>query len=83
MANNQFVTIMSILLPLALLAAAAAAATTAHEVPTKQDKTTTVVVEGKVYCLSCKYFGSWSLTNAEPLPAAKVDVICKNHEKNE
>ncbi|KAD7480236.1 hypothetical protein E3N88_03372 [Mikania micrantha] len=44
---------MSILLLLALLAAAAT--TTAHEVPTKQDKTTTVVVEGKVYCLNLAF----------------------------
>ncbi|GJY12943.1 hypothetical protein Tco_0382252 [Tanacetum coccineum] len=77
MATNQLV-LISILLPLALLAAAA----TAHdEVPAKQDKTATVVVEGKVYCQSCKYFGSWSLTDAEPIPAAKVSVICKDHKK--
>ncbi|KAI3705016.1 hypothetical protein L1987_75246 [Smallanthus sonchifolius] len=54
---------------------------TAHEAPAKQDKTATVVVEGKVYCQSCKYYGSWSLTDAEPIPAAKVSVICKNHKK--
>nr|XP_043635210.1 non-classical arabinogalactan protein 30-like [Erigeron canadensis] len=77
MANNQFTTIILILLPLAFLVAA----TIAHEVPAKQDKTATVVVEGKVYCQSCKYFGSWSLTDAEPIPAAKVSVICKNHKR--
>ncbi|XP_076954670.1 non-classical arabinogalactan protein 30-like [Bidens hawaiensis] len=78
MANNQFITI---LLTLALLAVVATVTATAHEVPAKQDKTATVVVEGKVYCQSCKYFGSWSLTDAEPIPAAKVSVICKNHKK--
>ncbi|KAJ8764117.1 hypothetical protein K2173_005023 [Erythroxylum novogranatense] len=40
-----------------------------------------VVVEGMVYCQSCKYYGSWSLTGAEPIPSAKVSVICKNHQK--
>ena len=39
-----------------------------------------VVVEGMVYCQSCKAFGTWSLTGAKPIPAAKVSVICKNHK---
>ncbi|KAM0013280.1 hypothetical protein Hdeb2414_s0045g00745941 [Helianthus debilis subsp. tardiflorus] len=73
MASKQCTIIITIL---CLLAAA-----TAHDTPSKQDKTATVVVEGKVYCQSCKYFGSWSLTDAEPIPAAKVSVICKNHKK--
>ncbi|XP_050209217.1 non-classical arabinogalactan protein 30 [Mercurialis annua] len=40
-----------------------------------------VVVEGKVYCQSCDHFGSWSLTKAEPIPSAKISVICKNYLK--
>ncbi|XP_068667759.1 non-classical arabinogalactan protein 30-like [Aristolochia californica] len=38
-----------------------------------------VVVEGVVYCQSCDRYGSWSLTGAEPLPAAKVGVACKDY----
>ncbi|KAJ9539816.1 hypothetical protein OSB04_026322 [Centaurea solstitialis] len=72
MANKQFLTTIAILLPLAFLAAAA----TAH-----REDNATAVVEGMVYCQSCKYFGSWSLTGAEPISAAKVSVICKNHKK--
>ncbi|KAJ8769453.1 hypothetical protein K2173_002943 [Erythroxylum novogranatense] len=39
------------------------------------------VVEGMVYCQSCEHYGSWSLTDAEPIPSAKVSVICKNYQK--
>ncbi|GFZ15056.1 pollen Ole e 1 allergen and extensin family protein [Actinidia rufa] len=38
-----------------------------------------VVVEGMVYCQSCDRYGTWSLTRAEPIAAAKVSVICKDH----
>jgi hypothetical protein len=39
-----------------------------------------VVVEGMVYCQSCEHAGSWSLSGAKPIPAAKVSVICKNYK---
>ncbi|KAL2939736.1 Non-classical arabinogalactan protein 30 [Bienertia sinuspersici] len=41
---------------------------------------TDVVVEGMVYCQSCKYTGSWSLTDAKPIAGAKISVICRNHK---
>ncbi|XP_021904052.1 LOW QUALITY PROTEIN: non-classical arabinogalactan protein 30 [Carica papaya] len=37
-----------------------------------------VVVEGMVYCQSCKYYGTWSLSEAKPIPYANISVICKN-----
>ncbi|KAF2319149.1 hypothetical protein GH714_013585 [Hevea brasiliensis] len=50
--------------------------------PTKPgEKIVDVVVEGMVYCQSCDHYGSWSLNGAEPIPSAKVSVICKNHMK--
>lgn len=39
-----------------------------------------VVVEGMVYCQSCEHNGTHSLIDAEPIPAAKVNVICTDHE---
>lgn len=39
-----------------------------------------VVVEGIVYCQSCEQAGTWSLSGAKPIPAAKVSVICKNQK---
>ncbi|KAL9660196.1 hypothetical protein QQ045_025008 [Rhodiola kirilowii] len=39
-----------------------------------------VVVEGVVYCQSCKLHGSWNLDGAIPLPKAKVSVQCKDHK---
>ncbi|KAJ9175931.1 hypothetical protein P3X46_014430 [Hevea brasiliensis] len=50
--------------------------------PTKPaEKEVDVVVEGMVYCQSCDHYGSWSFNGAEPIPSAKVSVICKNHKK--
>lgn len=51
---------------------------TYENVPTAAKKVD-VVVEGMVYCQSCKHFGTWSLSEAEPIPSAKVSVVCKNH----
>ncbi|KAF5181075.1 Pollen ole e 1 allergen and extensin family protein [Thalictrum thalictroides] len=48
--------------------------------PAKHHKKVDVVVEGMVYCQSCKYYGTWSLTDAKPIPSAKVSVTCKNHK---
>ncbi|XVE99809.1 hypothetical protein REPUB_Repub03eG0233300 [Reevesia pubescens] len=45
-----------------------------------QEKKTEVVVEGVVYCQSCDNYGSWSLSKPEPIPSAKVSVICKNEK---
>lgn len=42
------------------------------------EKKVDVVVEGMVYCQSCKYLGSWSLSEAKPISSAKISVICKN-----
>ncbi|XP_054794238.1 non-classical arabinogalactan protein 30 [Prosopis cineraria] len=47
-------------------------------VPT--EKKTDVVVEAMVYCQSCDHYGTWSLTGARPIAAAKVSVTCKNHK---
>ncbi|KAG6763801.1 hypothetical protein POTOM_031241 [Populus tomentosa] len=80
MASNQLTIVVCslLLLPLAFLSTAAHDETT----PTKPvEKKVDVVVEGMVYCQSCKYSGSWSLTGAEPIPSAKVGVICKNFKK--
>ncbi|KAK8508240.1 hypothetical protein V6N13_055683 [Hibiscus sabdariffa] len=57
-----------LLLPLALAAY--------ETVP--QEKKTEVVIEGMVYCQSCDNYGSWSLSKAESIAAAKVSVVCKN-----
>ncbi|PIA37534.1 hypothetical protein AQUCO_03000244v1 [Aquilegia coerulea] len=48
--------------------------------PAEKQKKINVVVEGMVYCQSCKYYGTWSLTDAKPIPSAKVSVTCKNHK---
>ncbi|RWR78920.1 Pollen Ole e 1 allergen/extensin [Cinnamomum micranthum f. kanehirae] len=39
-----------------------------------------VVVEGMVYCQSCNRTGSWSLTGAEPIPSAKIGIVCKDYK---
>ncbi|GMN41247.1 hypothetical protein TIFTF001_010468 [Ficus carica] len=77
MARNQLIILISslLLLPLAFPSTAAK-----EDVPTKPvEKTADVVVEGVVYCQGCDRFGTWSLTGAEPIPSAKVSVICKNY----
>ncbi|GMN29737.1 hypothetical protein TIFTF001_051742, partial [Ficus carica] len=77
MARSQLIILISslLLLPLAFPSIAAN-----EDVATKPvEKTADVVVEGVVYCQSCDRFGTWSLTGAEPIPSAKVSVICKNY----
>ncbi|OMO76585.1 Pollen Ole e 1 allergen/extensin [Corchorus olitorius] len=37
-----------------------------------------VVIEGMVYCQSCEYNGTQSLSKAIPIPSAKVNVTCTN-----
>ncbi|KNA20970.1 hypothetical protein SOVF_047140 [Spinacia oleracea] len=44
-----------------------------------QKMETDVVVEGMVYCQSCKYSGSWSFEEAKPIDGAIISVICRNH----
>jgi len=44
------------------------------------EKKIDVVVEGVVYCQSCENAGTWSLSGAKPIPAAKVSVVCKNYK---
>ncbi|KAL6990864.1 hypothetical protein U1Q18_008987 [Sarracenia purpurea var. burkii] len=51
-----------------------------EQVPAKAaDRNVSVVVEGMVYCQSCEREGTWSLSGAEPIPAAKVSVICRDY----
>ncbi|KAJ6350401.1 hypothetical protein OIU78_006549 [Salix suchowensis] len=80
MASNQLpIAICSLLLvSVAFVSATAHYETTPTEPVEKQ---LDVVVEGMVYCQSCIYSGSWSLTGAEPIPSAQVSVTCKNVKK--
>lgn len=41
---------------------------------------TDVVVEGIVYCQSCRFSGTWSLDEAKPIDGAKIGVICRNNK---
>nr|XP_016497491.1 PREDICTED: non-classical arabinogalactan protein 30-like [Nicotiana tabacum] len=77
MASSQLILIVSLLFALAI------PLTTAYKkAPAKPvEKTAQVVVEGMVYCQSCDNYGSWSLSGAKPIAAAKVSVICKNYMK--
>lgn len=74
MASNNLTIVISSLLLLQLAFTAFADNEYAPAAEQKVD----VVVEGMVYCQSCKNFGTWSLSDAEPIPSAKVSVICKN-----
>lgn len=63
------------------LASISSASATGENVPSKTvPKAAEVVVEGMVYCQSCKYFGTWSLAEAKPVGSAKVSVVCKNYK---
>ncbi|KAL0401170.1 UNVERIFIED_CONTAM: Non-classical arabinogalactan protein 31 [Sesamum latifolium] len=57
--------------------------TTAHEPVPQQpkvvEKAVDVVVEGTVYCQSCKNYGTWTVEGAKPIQAATISVICKDH----
>ncbi|THG01087.1 non-classical arabinogalactan protein 30-like [Camellia sinensis] len=78
MASGQITILVSlILLPLAFPSTAAYDYVPAKTVEKKVD----VVVEGMVYCQSCQHYGTWSLSGADPIPAAKVSVICKDHRE--
>lgn len=80
MANSSL--LLLLLLSALVLAAAVVGANGYAPSPAKTpapERTTEVVVEGMVYCQSCKYQGTWSLSEAEPIPSAKVSVICKNY----
>ncbi|TXG50074.1 hypothetical protein EZV62_025949 [Acer yangbiense] len=77
MAGNHLVLVISALLVLFSLAFASVSAEGYVPTPTVEKKVD-VVVEGMVYCQSCKYLGSWSLSEAKPLSSAKVSVICNN-----
>ncbi|KAM7269970.1 hypothetical protein ACFE04_029184 [Oxalis oulophora] len=48
----------------------------------KKKKHSEVVVEGMVYCQSCEHKGSSCLTDATPIPSARISVICKNKKKH-
>lgn len=77
MARSQLAFIVTLL----LLSFVFPSISASEEVPTKTvEKKVDVVVEGVVYCQSCNKFGSWSLTGAKPISAAKVSVICNNHK---
>ncbi|KAL6980740.1 hypothetical protein U1Q18_022378 [Sarracenia purpurea var. burkii] len=74
--SSQIMIIVSLLLlPLAF----GSVAPNQH-IPTKAaEQNVSVVVEGMVYCQSCEHEGTWSLSGAKPIPAAKVSVICKDY----
>ncbi|KAK6145534.1 hypothetical protein DH2020_022354 [Rehmannia glutinosa] len=77
MASGHLITIIPLFV---LLLSMAIHPITAHVAPPKPvEKPVDVVVEGIVYCQSCKTYGSWSLTGANPIKAATVSVICKDH----
>ncbi|XP_044507848.1 non-classical arabinogalactan protein 30 [Mangifera indica] len=76
MASNNFRIIVSSLLLLSLVFPSMAG----NENTPAVGKTVDVVVEGMVYCQSCKHYGTWSLSEAEPIASAKVSVVCKNEK---
>ncbi|KAL3732403.1 hypothetical protein ACJRO7_029122 [Eucalyptus globulus] len=75
MAYTKLTIMLSSLIILQLVSISSASATN-KTVP----KAVEVVVEGMVYCQSCKYFGTWSLDEAKPVGSAKVSVVCKNYK---
>ncbi|CAK9135817.1 unnamed protein product [Ilex paraguariensis] len=77
MAMTQLTILISfLLLPLAF----PSFATSAETPTTTVEKHVDVVVEGMVYCQICDHLGKWSLAGAEPIPAAKISVVCKDHK---
>ncbi|CAI0415706.1 unnamed protein product [Linum tenue] len=74
--NSHLITVCSLLLLFVL--PSMAVQPKYHHAPTTPQKKSDVVVEGVVYCQSCKYAGSWSLTGAKTIPSARVSVTCKN-----
>ncbi|OWM69932.1 hypothetical protein CDL15_Pgr025781 [Punica granatum] len=69
----------------AILFAALATGVHGYAPPAKTpvpETTIEVVVEAMVYCQSCKYQGTWSLSDAKPIASAKVSVICKNYHRH-
>ena len=79
MASSQ----VTFFITLFLFSLAFSSMSASEEATTKtMEKKVDVVVEGMVYCQSCNKFGTWSLTGATPISAAKVSVICKN-QKNQ
>ncbi|XP_043696488.1 non-classical arabinogalactan protein 30 [Telopea speciosissima] len=77
MANQQLITVLSLLLLLPLAFTSVAAG---HVEYLPLETNIDVAVEGTVYCQSCDHHGTWSLTKAEPIPAANVSIICKDHK---
>ncbi|KAF3642364.1 putative two-component response regulator ARR1-like [Capsicum annuum] len=75
MASSQLVLITSLLLALAF-----PPMTAYDNVPAKSvEKTAQVVVEGMVYCQSCDNYGSWSLSGAKSIAAAKMKMATYLH----
>ncbi|PIN14598.1 hypothetical protein CDL12_12778 [Handroanthus impetiginosus] len=78
MASNQLIAIIPFLVVWLAIHLA-----TAHEPvsqpPKLAEKVFDVVVEGVVYCQSCKQYGTWGLAGAKPIEAATISVICKDH----
>ncbi|KAB2596332.1 proline-rich protein 1 [Pyrus ussuriensis x Pyrus communis] len=77
MARRSFIIFISSLLLISLSFPSATASDYSPETPEQTEK---VVVEGVVYCQSCDRYGTSSLAGAEPIPSAKISVICKNHK---
>ncbi|CAB4301416.1 unnamed protein product [Prunus armeniaca] len=80
MASRQLIILISTLLLIPLAFPSIAATEYDPKKPEEAQKKIDVVVEGMIYCQSCDHYGTWSLTDAEPIPSAKVSVICKNHK---
>ncbi|KAM1054123.1 hypothetical protein FF1_001548 [Malus domestica] len=77
MASRSLLILISSLLLISLSFPSATATDYSPKTPEQPDH---VVVEGVVYCQSCDHYGTWSLTEAEPIPSAKISVICKDHK---
>ncbi|KAI6676164.1 hypothetical protein NL676_036960 [Syzygium grande] len=80
MAYIKLTIMLSSLILLQLVSISSGSATYKHVPGKTVPKAMDVVVEGMVYCQSCKYSGTWSLAEANPLGSAKVSVVCKNYK---
>ncbi|XP_031486843.1 non-classical arabinogalactan protein 30 [Nymphaea colorata] len=68
---------LSLLLALVSLSAALLQLASCNE---EQDAAESIVVQGMIYCQSCKCRGTRSLASAIPLPGAKVSIQCRDHK---
>ncbi|KAL1825233.1 hypothetical protein DCAR_0313367 [Daucus carota subsp. sativus] len=72
---------LSFILSLVLLVSALAFSTAAEAEGSKAPKKNiNVVVEGMVYCQSCKQIGSWKVSHNNPIYDASVSVFCRGDD---